>query len=316
MWMAGNVATLPMFSLVPGLLAKNVCLVKLALPDPAGIDRLLAVLADSQADGLRGRDLLEAVAVVWFDYRKRELNEEMSLAADARDRSGAAHEAIRAIPRCRAASIAVEIVFGPKYSIGVIDRKRLGGRRRAVGSGRRRLRARRGGLRPAGLLGAANDLSSSATPAVRWSASAKCSPGNSKSCRRNPAWTPTPRCGSSPSAPNGQWTRRATSSPRRTGRIGPSASTAKSRSRRPCNRGPSSSPRWTRWHDIVPLLSAEGADRRHRFRRASRAVAFAEAATAAGVVRCVRPGLMNQYESPWDGKLLLNELVRWVILKP
>ena len=31
MWMPGNVATLPMFSLVPALLAKNVCLVKLRL---------------------------------------------------------------------------------------------------------------------------------------------------------------------------------------------------------------------------------------------------------------------------------------------
>ena len=46
------------------------------------------------------------------------------------------------------------------------------------------------------------------------------------------------------------------------------------------------------------------------------AIAFAEAATAAGVARCVRPGLMNNYESPWDGKLLLNQLVRWVIVKP
>ena len=30
MWMAGNVPTLPMFSIVPALLAKNVCLAKLA----------------------------------------------------------------------------------------------------------------------------------------------------------------------------------------------------------------------------------------------------------------------------------------------
>ena len=51
MWMAGNVATLPMFSLVPALLAKNVCLVKLALPDPDGMDKLLAVLAESEVDG-------------------------------------------------------------------------------------------------------------------------------------------------------------------------------------------------------------------------------------------------------------------------
>ena len=89
MWMAGNVATLPMFSLVPALLAKNVCLVKLALPDPAGMDRLLAVLAGSEAQGLRGAELLEAAAVVWFDYRNHALNEQMSLAADAKIVCGA-----------------------------------------------------------------------------------------------------------------------------------------------------------------------------------------------------------------------------------
>src|SRR3972149_4884360 len=96
MWMAGNVATLPMFSLIPALLAKNVCLVKLAYADPEGADRLLAVLAESQAANIRGADLLEAAAVVWFDYQNRALNEQMSLAADAKIVWGGA-EAIKAI---------------------------------------------------------------------------------------------------------------------------------------------------------------------------------------------------------------------------
>ena len=45
-------------------------------------------------------------------------------------------------------------------------------------------------------------------------------------------------------------------------------------------------------------------------------MAFADQATRAGAARCVRPGLMNVQESPWDGKLLVNELVRWVTVKP
>ena len=45
------------------------------------------------------------------------------------------------------------------------------------------------------------------------------------------------------------------------------------------------------------------------------AEAFAEAATLRGVARCVRPGLMNLYESPWDGKLIASQLVRWSTLK-
>ena len=124
MWMAGNVATLPMFSLVPALLAKNVCLVKLALPDPSGMDKLLAVLAESQAEGLSGADLLGAVAVVWFDYHDQRLNEQMSLAADAKIAWGGA-DALAAISRLPRREHCVEILFGPKYSIGVIGRKQL-----------------------------------------------------------------------------------------------------------------------------------------------------------------------------------------------
>jgi hypothetical protein len=30
----------------------------------------------------------------------------------------------------------------------------------------------------------------------------------------------------------------------------------------------------------------------------------------------VRPGIMNNYEFPRDGKLVLSQLVRWVVLKP
>ena len=36
MWMAGNVPTLPIFSMVPALLTKNVCLIKLAKADTSG----------------------------------------------------------------------------------------------------------------------------------------------------------------------------------------------------------------------------------------------------------------------------------------
>src|SRR5262249_15550732 len=41
MWMASNVPTLPFFSLVPGLLAKNVCLVKVADGGEAAASALL-----------------------------------------------------------------------------------------------------------------------------------------------------------------------------------------------------------------------------------------------------------------------------------
>jgi len=41
---------------------------------------------------------------------------------------------------------------------------------------------------------------------------------------------------------------------------------------------------------------------------------FSDAATYKGAARCVPPGQMNFYDSPWDGLLLLSRLVRWVTL--
>jgi hypothetical protein len=69
------------------------------------------------------------------------------------------------------------------------------------------------------------------------------------------------------------------------------------------------------WHIIIPLLSPKVQTVGLACGNGEEAKAFAEAAAAAGVARCVRPGIMNLYESPWDGKLLINQLVRWVALK-
>jgi hypothetical protein len=70
------------------------------------------------------------------------------------------------------------------------------------------------------------------------------------------------------------------------------------------------------WHDVIPLLTSKVQTAGISFAEQSDALAFAEAATIAGVARCVRPGIMNNYESPWDGRLLVHELVRWVSVKP
>ena len=67
---------------------------------------------------------------------------------------------------------------------------------------------------------------------------------------------------------------------------------------------------------MIPLLSPKVQTVGVAFADLAEPSRFAEAATAAGVARCVRPGMMNNYESPWDGKLLVGQLVRWVTLKP
>ncbi len=313
MWMAGNVATLPLFSLVPALLAKNVCLVKLAYPDPAGMDRILAVLGESQADGLRGTGLLEAVAVVWFDYRRRELSQAMSLAADAKVIWGgqAAIQAITSLPR---REHCIEIVFGPKYSIGLIDRKRLED---------------------------ADALDSLIAAFVRDIATfdqRACSAPQMIFVERNRRYS---------LSEIGQiFARHLDALPEKPGLdayttiqiLGTRAQWALDESKDVIASADGAN--WTvcmdedvclkeavqsrtifltqieSWQDVIPLLTPKVQTIGLALGDLEQTIAFAEAATQAGVARCVRPGIMNNHESPWDGKLLVNQLVRWVTLKP
>jgi hypothetical protein len=69
------------------------------------------------------------------------------------------------------------------------------------------------------------------------------------------------------------------------------------------------------WREILPLLTPKVQSVGIAFGDPADAEDFAGEATLRGVARCVRPGLMNGFESPWDGKLLVSEVVRWVSLK-
>ena len=312
MWMAGNVATLPMFSLVPTLLAKNVCLVKLALPDPNGMEQLLAVLAETEVEGLRGEELLEAVAVVWFDYRNQELNDQMSLAADAKIVWGGA-EAVRAISHLPRREHCVEIIFGPKYSIGVIGKKQLED----------------------------DNLDSVIAALVRDVAALDqraCSAPQTIFVERNDRYSLSEigemfarHLDRLPPKPNldayttsqiltvrAQWiidetgdVIASTDGTQWTVCMDRQASLKEAVQSRTVFLTEVQS-----WREILPLLSPKVQTIGLALGDLDASLALAEAATARGVARCVRPGIMNHYESPWDGKLVLGQLVRWVTLKP
>ena len=313
-WLAGNVPTLPLFSLVPALLAKNACLAKIASPDPAGLDRLLAVLEESAAGDLRGADVLRAVGIVWFDYRRRELNEELSLAADAKIVWGG-EAAVRAITGLPRREHCPEIVFGPKYSIAVVGRKRLEGEesmveetvaalvrdiaafdQRACSSPQTIFLERnsRRSLEDVGRTFASHLARLPAKPGLDAYTTMRILDARA-------AWSLDPARDVIASAGDANWTvcmdreislKEAVQS--RTIFLTEVES----------------------WRQVVPLLSPKVQTAGIAFADPTDALAFADAATAAGVARCVRPGLMNNYESPWDGKLLVNQLVRWVTLKP
>lgn len=312
MWMAGNVATLPMFSLVPALLAKNTCLVKLATPDPNGMDQLLAVLAETDVEGLRGAELLEAVAIVWFDYRNTELNHQMSLAADAKIVWGGA-EAVRAISHLPRHEHCIEIIFGPKYSIGVIGKKPLENDdldpviaalvrdvaafdQRAcsapqtifVERNRRRSLAEIGELfaRHLDRLGPKPDLDAYTTSQI---------------LTVRAQWAIDPAKDVIASTDGTHWTVC----------MDQEASLKEAVQSRTIFLTEVES-----WREILPLLSPKIQTIGIALGDLDESLALADAATGRGVARCVRPGIMNNYESPWDGKLVLGQLVRWVTLKP
>lgn len=313
MWMAGNVATLPLFSLVPALLAKNVCLVKLASPDPTGIDHLLAVLAETEVDGLRGEDLLKAVAVVWFDYRNRELNEQMSLAADVKIAWGGA-EAIRAISLLPRREHCIELEFGPKYSIGVIGRKQLeadSGLDQAVAAF----------VRDVAIF---DQRACSAPQTIFVEQNSRCSLEDVGSlfaehlARLAPKQTLDAYTSARIVAVRAQWALDEAKDVIASA-DGANWTVCMDRELSLKEAVQSRTVFLTEvgsWRDILPLLGPKVQTIGLALADLDESLALAEAATEVGVARCVRPGLMNNHESPWDGKLIISQLVRWVTLKP
>jgi len=313
-WMAGNVGTLPMFSLVPTLLTKNVSVLKLAAGDPEGLDRLLGVLADSSAEGLSGRDLLEAVAVVCVDHTETGLGEAMSLAADVKVMWGG-EAAIRGISSLPKREHCVDVVFGPKYSIGVIDRGRLEGDadkldevvaafvrdvaifdQRACSAPQTIFVERNSGhsLREIGEMFAKHFSDLPPKPGLdAWT--------TMEITNTRAEWALAEDRDVIASEDGANWTvcmdgdlslKDAVQS--RTVFLTEVESASQ----------------------VVDLITPKVQTVGIAFADSDSAHAFAEPATEAGAARCVRPGLMNLHESPWDGKLFVNQLVRWVTLKP
>ncbi len=312
-WLAGNVPTLPMFTLVPALLAKNVCLLKLAQPEAEPVTTMVQAIAEAGAGTSETIDLLSAFALVWFDYQNDDLNREMSLAADAKVLWGGS-EAVRALSGLPKQEHCHEIVFGPKYSVGFIDRQCLENTaalnksitafvrdiavfdQRACSSPQTIFIERNGAvsLRDVGALFAAqlNKL----PPKPELDAFTTMQIINARA-----DWALREDRDVIASTDGANWTVCLD----RELRLKPAV-----QSRTVFLTEVDA------WQDIIPLLNPKVQTVGIAFVEPSAAQQFARAAALQGVARCVRPGLMNLHESPWDGKLLIHQLVRWVSLKP
>lgn len=120
-WLAGNAVLLGFYSLVLALLTKNVSIVKPSSRAYADFETLLARLREARAGAFSGGAMLDFVAVVHADRTEKETHTALSRVADARIAWGGS-EAIEVIAGLPKAAHCEDIVFGPKYSFGIVDR--------------------------------------------------------------------------------------------------------------------------------------------------------------------------------------------------
>lgn len=123
-WIAGNIPTLALFSFFQSLLVRNGNIIRLPLQSVSTISILLRIFSELTIDNISGKDLLKSAAVISFPSSERELNNEMSKIADVRIVWGGS-VAVKAIQGLEHREHCEDVVFGPKYSFSVMDSKIL-----------------------------------------------------------------------------------------------------------------------------------------------------------------------------------------------
>lgn len=121
-WIAGNMPTLAFFSLVQAILSKNASIIKVPEHNKDLILAMLKNLSDVEAEGFSGMEILKSLSIVSFDHNDYETSKNFSMCADCKIAWGGAEamEAIAALPQKEHCEI---ISFGPKYSFGVFDKE-------------------------------------------------------------------------------------------------------------------------------------------------------------------------------------------------
>ncbi len=312
-WVAGNIPTLPLFSWALATLGKNASIVRVPQQSREVVRRLFRAVeaASTEFQGKRyeGSMLLERTRVVYFPSDDQALNESMSLVADTRVAWGGA-EAVRAVSSYPRLDHCEDLVFGPKYSVGVIDQATMED--------------------PAARSEA---LAAFVRQTIMFEQGACSSP------QMLFVESPNMEIEELANLVESEMVRVCQRFPKRTIEQFTSCQILRARGR--YGLGPETSFRASAdltytillergailreaiqsrtlyvaviddLNDIVPLLSQKIQTIGVAIANPDKSLAFREAATLGGVARCVKPGLMNIYETPWDGLLPVNRLVRW-----
>lgn len=128
-WLAGNVPGLAMLTLAQSILCRNANLLKAASRHSNVLPRLLAAFRGLEirtpaGRTLRGDDVLDTIAVIYFARDDRASAERLSQTADVRLAWGGA-EAVRTIANLPKRFATEDIIFGPRLSFMTIGRDAL-----------------------------------------------------------------------------------------------------------------------------------------------------------------------------------------------
>jgi hypothetical protein len=127
-WIAGNVPTLGIFSLVQSILCKNLNILR--IPEKS-VDTVIPILKELNSIKIEhnnkkynGSDIVKSLSVIYYPKDNIKANEMLSKNADAKLIWGG-KESVKQIKNLPAKEHCEDIIFGPKYSFGVFDKEFL-----------------------------------------------------------------------------------------------------------------------------------------------------------------------------------------------
>lgn len=315
-WIAGNVKTLAVYSLINSLLGKNANVLRVPEENAREVLDILSLLEgiSVECDGTSytGSALTKNTALVSFDSKDEMLNRGMSAIADARVIWGG-ETAVNAITLLPKKTTCRDVVFGPKYSFAVMDGSLVRGACESPEMIGRYMNAFAADIAQFGQNACSSPhvLFVEGTAAQAEAVAEQLGKSLEKLAKRAPTMPGeaeasriiNERARYALSLERGlkasrdlSWTILLGSGPALEEPLGGRCIYIKS------------------IDDIMELehqvtkrvqtIGFEGTDR-------EKAMRFADRVTRRGADRIVRFGGMNAYEAPWDGTFLLNELVRW-----
>ncbi|MBU3114591.1 acyl-CoA reductase [Clostridium lacusfryxellense] len=127
-WMAGNVPTLSIYSVLESVLCKNSNILRVSKDSASHVYNLLNffknIEVEYEGNIYSSNIILKSIALIYFNSDDKNLNALMSLKADARIVWGgkSAVDSISFLPK---KTTCKDIIFGPKYSFAVFDKSAI-----------------------------------------------------------------------------------------------------------------------------------------------------------------------------------------------